>query len=65
MFKNFRQTQSFAHFSVRFCFSLGKEFVQNFISSRDGPEKVQKTRCEMKECKKTTLHQQKYTADVG
>ena len=33
--------------------------LQNVISSRDGPYKSKETRCEMKACKKTTLHLQK------
>ena len=46
---------------------LAKKFLQNFRSSRGGPEKSTETRYEMKECKKTTFRLQKYkkyTADV-
>ena len=32
---------------------LGKKFVQNFISSRDGPIKKYRNKAEMKERKKT------------
>ena len=36
-----------------------------YISVKNGPEKKDRNKAEMKECKKTTRHQQKYTVDVG
>ena len=44
---------------------LGKKFLWNFISNRDGAKKKYRNKAEMKERKKTTLRLQKYTADVG
>ena len=45
---------------------LGKKsFCKTWFQVRDGAEKKYTNKAEMKERKKTTLHLQKYTPDVG
>ena len=48
-----------------FQYYQGGKFLENFVSVRDGPEKgTERSKAEMKEHQKMTLHLQKHTADV-